>query len=179
MDTSRRKDIALIIGLLVPVLMIVFVAGAILLPRLFSNVDPPRHDFLYMVGNPDYGEERFLVEDGRLVREELEAEQHYAPPSPGYELRFYRHIVETNVSKQLTFEEASSLKLGSAPISPDGYTVVPGRRSEFFFPIFSTADYRVRYLQKETSTTKLNVATGSDPGYYYGFNFLGWVMDLE
>ncbi len=176
MTASKKKDIALIIGLLIPVLMILFIAGAIYLPRIFTTVDPPTYDFLYMVGYPYYGDARYLVKEHHLIREELPPDQRYPPPTPGYEVWFYHHRVSTNTSHQLVFQEAATLRLDSAPTSPDGFSVVPGRKSELFFPVFTTADHRSHYLQQGSSTSKLELATGQDAASHR-FTFLGWIID--
>jgi hypothetical protein len=160
MATPAKKDLALIIGLLIPVVMIVFVAGAIYLPRVFSSVDPPGYDFVYMVGYP-YRDGRYVVRDQRLVEQEVDPEKHYAPPNTGVEVQFFVHRVAGNTSERLSFEQAGMLRLDDSALSPDGFDIVPGRRSEFFIPIFATTDYRVRYLQKKGHAVKLELEVGA------------------
>jgi hypothetical protein len=175
MSSERSKDIALIIGLAIPLLMIVFVAGAIYLPRLFSSLDPPQHDFLYLVGSP-YGDERYLVVDGRLEVRKVDPPD-YTPPGADWPRMLYVHHVATNSSEAISFEAAAKLTLDSSPRSPDGFEIVHGRKSEFFFPILSTTDYQTRYLQQDSWSRKLDLETGSDTGYPSMFNFLGWIVE--
>ncbi len=175
MTSPRSKDVALIVGLLIPVAMILFIAGAIYLPRAFSRVEPPSHDFLYLVGYP-YGAERFAVVDGHLTRQEVE-EPRYPPPQGTPDIQFYVHDVATNTSTRLNFDEAAQLSLDNGHLSPDGYEIVHGRKAEFFFPIVSSTNYRTRYLKKDSHTTKLDLAVGSDGGYSSTFIFLGWIVE--
>ena len=175
MSSSRGKDVALIIGLLIPVAMILFIAGAIYLPRAFTRVDPPQCDFLYMIGYPK-GQERVFVRDGRLVREEVDAPEH-APPHSPHEIRFFVHHVADNVSERVSFERASELTLDNTPTSPDGFDIVYGRKADFFFPIASSTDYRTRYLKKESHTTKLDLSMGPEGDFFASFIFLGWIIE--
>jgi hypothetical protein len=176
MEKPARKDFALIIGLLIPVAMILFIGGAIYLPRACSTVDPPAHDFLYLVGYP-YGEWQYLVRDGRLVRDPVDVDQRHTPPRGAIEIQFFVHDVAANSSQRISYEAAADLLLDNTAISPDGYSVVHGRKSELFFPVFSTSDYRTRYLRKDGRTLKLDLELGDNASYAYSFQFLGWVVE--
>jgi hypothetical protein len=175
MSSVRSKDIALIVGLVIPLVMIVFVAAAVYLPRLFSPVDPPRYDFLYMVGSP-YGYEQYRVVEGHLEQSKV-APPDYTPPGADWPRKLYIHHVATNTSEPISFEAAAKLTLDGSPRSPDGFEIVHGRRSEFFFPILASTDYQTRYLQQDSWSSKLDLETGSDAGYASMFNFLGWIVE--
>ena len=175
MSSGRTKDVALAIGLAIPVLMIVFVAGAIYLPRLLSSVDPPQHDFLYLVGSP-YGDERYQVVDGRLEVRKVDPPD-YTPPGADWPRKLYIHHVASNSSEAISFDDAARLTLDGSPRSPDGFEIVHGRRSEFFFPILSSTDYQTWYLQQDGWSRKLDLEVGSDAGYANMFNFLGWIVE--
>lgn len=175
MPSSKSKDIALVAGLAIPVVMILFVAAAIYVPRLFSSVDPPQYDFLYMVGSP-YGDERYVVVDGRLEVHEVEPPG-YTPPGADWPRKLYIHHVATNSSERISLDDAEMLALDSTPRSPDGFEIVHGRKSEFFFPIVSSTDYRTRYLQQDGWSRKLDLEIGSEPGYASMFVFLGWIVE--
>lgn len=175
MSSGKAKDIALYIGLAIPVAMILFVAAAIYLPRLFSSVDPPRYDFLYMVGYP-YGNERYVVVDGRLEVQEVDPPG-FTAPGADWPRTLYVHHIATNSSERVSLDDAERLTLDSAPRSPDGFEIVHGRRSEFFFPIVSSTDYRTRYLQQDGWSRKLDLEIGSESGYASMFIFLGWIVE--
>ena len=175
MSSDRSKDVALIVGLAIPLLMIAFVAAAIYLPRVFSRVEPPRYDFLYLVGSP-YGDERYLVVDGRLEVQKVDPPG-YTPPGASWPRRLYIHHVAANSSEPIPFDDAAKLTLDGSPRSPDGFEIVHGRRSEFFFPILSSTDYQTWYLQHDGWSRKLDLEVGSDTGYAYMFNFMGWIVE--
>jgi hypothetical protein len=173
--SEKSKDFALVIGLTIPVAMIAFVAAAIYLPRVFSSVDPPRYDFLYMVGSP-YGGERYIVIDGKLSRHKEEPPS-YTPPGGDWPPQLFVHRVASNTSERISFEGGTALTLDTTPRSPDGFEIVHGRKSEFFFPIVSSTDYRTRYLQKDGWTQKLDLEINSEPGYAGMFILLGWIVE--
>jgi hypothetical protein len=174
-SSTKSKDIALIVGLAIPVVMIVFVAAAIHLPRLFSSVDPPRCDFLYMVGSP-YGDEQYRVVDGRLELHTVEPPDD-TPPGADWPKRLYIHHVTSNTSELISFDAAEQLRLDPSPRSPDGFEIVHGRRTEFFFPIVSSTDYQTRYLQQNGWSRKLDLEIGSEAGYANTLILLGWIVE--
>jgi hypothetical protein len=175
MKNPKKHDIALIIGLCIPVLMIVLMAGAIYLPRLFVDVDPPRFDFLYTVGYPR--DVCYVVEDGRLLRNEGTTDCRWTS-YPGHPpLQLFVHHVADNVSEQLSFEEASALKLDTSALSPDGFELTYGRKSELFFPMFSSRDSSKRYLQKDGLTVKLDLEMSAGLGNLHTLRFLGWIEE--
>lgn len=175
MRDRLKENISLLIGLAIPVLMILFIAVAVYFPRWFSTVEPPKHDFLYLVGDP-YGDIQYSVRGGKLVKEKIQRPQpSYRRYRTGLETRFFIHRIRTNRSEEVTFENATKLKLDSKVNSPDGYSIVHGRRAAEFFPFFGRRDYRARYLKKDSYTEKLKIETSED--YPYNFRFLGWVVE--
>jgi hypothetical protein len=175
MNTPKKHDVALIVGLTIPIFMIVLMAGAIYLPQLFVDVDPPRHDFLYTVGySRNFG---YFVEDGRLQRDE-NTSGCPSTNSTGYpQLQLFVHHVADNTSEQLTFEEASDLLIDTTALSPDGFEFTYGRKSELFFPMFSSRDYKNRYLQKDGLTVKLELEMSESLGHLHTLRFLGWIEE--
>jgi hypothetical protein len=173
--TKKKIDTVLLIGLGIPVVMIAIIAAAICVPRYLSGIEDPRYDFLYAIG---YAEKiRTFVEDGRLCQEEVEAKcvASISPVRP--ELQFFVHRVGTNTSDRLTFEQASELCLDATAFSPDGYEIVHGRRSELLFPMWSSRDYRTRYLMKDGRAIKLELEIGEGFRYANNMTFLGWIEE--
>ena len=175
MKAKKRIDTALLVGLGIPVVMIAIIAAAIFIPRYLSGIEDPQVDFLYTVG---YAQGyRVFVEDGRLRLEEPESGCE-ASTSPGpSELQFFIHRVGENTSDRLSFEEAAELRLDDTALSPDGYEIVYGRKSELFFPMWSSRDYRTRYLQKDGRAIKLELEIGESFRYAYNVTFLGWIKE--
>jgi len=175
MKPKKNIDVALLIGLGIPVAMIVLIAAAIVIPRFISGIEDPQFDFLYAVGYVQGY--RLFVDDGRLQLEPPVSKDG-APTSPvPPELQFFIHRVDDNASERLSYEQASDLRLDDTALSPDGYEIVYGRKSEFFFPMWSSRDYRTRYLQKEGRAIKLELEIGESFRYTYNLTFLGWIEE--
>src|SRR3990167_2616746 len=100
-----QKNISLWIGLAIPVLMIVFVAAAIYLPRYF--VEPPQYDFVYLVGN-NYIGDYYEVRNGVLTKISQPLPAGVVPaPRPEPSPRFFVYHVGDDSSQELTFETVS------------------------------------------------------------------------
>jgi len=166
------RNVSLIIGLSIPVLMVVFIAVAINGPRWFSDTEPPKYDFLYSVG-PPMKSALYEVENGRLVRREPSDDQQLQREAG--QVRLFIHDVSENRSREISLGEASTLGLDSSIRSPDGFTVTYGRRGSWF--IFGIGgDANRRYLVKDDIGQRLDLLTDSDGiDYYWNFRFLAWV----
>lgn len=167
-----EKNISLIIGIAIPILMIVFVAASIYLPGLFSP--PPKFNFLYVTGDDYYQGHEYAVENGKLIKREVKYPEHYTPRVA----RLFLHDVTKNESKEISFEDAQKLSLDSNTKSPDGFEVVFGTRDYGIFSLFAGGgDYDTIYLKGHNTSKKLNLSSGGAGRYYYyyGFRFLGWI----
>lgn len=171
-----KKNITFILGMSIPVLMILIVAGSIYLPSLF--VKAPAVNFLYSIGDDNYycdGIQQYTVQNNKLLRNIVKQ-----PDTGGVALvcvdpKIFIQDVVKNESKQISFEEAQKLNLDSNIISSDGFEVVYGNRGDNYFPFFfySNPDYSTRYLKGHNISKKLNIQLNES--YYYGFHFLGWI----
>ena len=150
----KLKDkTSLIIGISIPILMIIFVAASIYLPRLF--VEPPAYDFLYSIDS-DYG----YYEQGITMERE------------SYE-KLFIHDVEENKSRIISSEESEKLNLDPSIESPDGFEIVRGSGGGF---LFNGRDYNARYIKGHNISDKLNLEI-RDGYYYYDFRFIGWIIE--
>ncbi len=175
MKPKKKIDGALLIGLGIPEVMILLIAGAIYLPRLLADIEDPQHDFLYTVG---YAQGYyFLVEDGRLRLKEPKSESVASTSTGLSKLQLFIHRVRENTSERVSFDEASALRLDDTALSPDGYELAYGRKSEIFFPMFSSRDYRTRYLRKDGHAVKLELEIGESFRYANHVTFLGWIEE--
>ncbi len=166
-----KKNAPLLLGISIPILTILFVAGSVYLPGLFIK---PRFDFLYASGGNYYGaREQYSIQNGKLVKSQR-LEEIPLDRSPREEPRLFVHHVEKNESTELSFEEAQNLTLDSSAISPDGFEVVYGSSGEGIFPFFfwTGTDRGNQYLQGHWVSKRLNLPRS---GGYYGARFLGWV----
>lgn len=174
-----KKNISLIVGVSIPILMILFVAGSIYLPGFF--VKPPRFNFLYASGDEyPYGAHQYVVQGGTVIKNENNKPQNQnqypreVPQAPSEKLLI--HDVIKNESKEVSFEEAQSLSLDSNAVSPDGFEVVYGSNGGGMLPFFySGSDYNSRYLKGHGVSRKLNTVMAGGSRYYNNFNFLGWI----
>lgn len=167
---EKQRNWSLIIGLAIPPAMIVFVAMAIYLPRVFVSVDPPQYDFLFMTGNAY--QVAYYVRDGHLVEE-----QSGTTPAPAMppDVRFFVYNVAGDKLQEMSFEEASRISLDSSMIAPDGYRVEQGRHRGWFLFDFSYGVPRW-FLVKNGHSHKLEAISDPEaPYHYYYLRFLGWV----
>ena len=167
-----KKNITLVLGISIPILMILFVAGSIYLPGLFIQ---PKFNFFYVSDDYYYNQYQYSVQNEKLVRSEIQKPENknYQPPR---EVKLYVYDVAKNESREIPFEEAQNLNLDSNSTSPDGFEVAYGSRGDGFFPFFfySGTDYNTRYLKGHNVSKKLNLQSS---GSYYNFRFLGWIKN--
>ncbi|MDE2439283.1 MAG: hypothetical protein KGN01_07890 [Patescibacteria group bacterium] len=168
-----KKNITLIVGISIPVLMILFVAASIYLPGLFVQ---PKYNFLYVSGDDYYyyNQYQYSVQNGKLVRNEITRPEGQTYP-PQRDVKLYVYDVAKNESKEISFAEAQNLNLDSSNVSPDGFEVTYGSRGDGFFPFFfySGTDYNNRYLKGHNVSKKLNLQLSGS--YYNNFRFIGWI----
>jgi len=172
-----KKNLSLILGISIPILMVLFVIGSIYLPSFFIK---PNYNFLYTleISYMDYplseGAYRYSVKNNELIREYIDASDKEKLYISGQELFFYD--VAQNVSREISFEEAQKLSLNTNLESPDGFEIVYGSRGEGIFPFlfWSGYDYNSRYIKGHYLSKKLNIQSYTDR--YYFFDFLGWIM---
>lgn len=181
-----KRNLSLIIGISIPLFMILFVAGTIYLPPLFSP--RPKFNFLYSSG---YSYDRYnycqdySVENGKLIIEE-KREKIFPPfrdedekcKKLGSEIKLFVHDIAKNKSKMISFEEAQNLNLDITPESPDGFEIICGREEGGVFPFFSLYDSNCdqRYLKGHNVSKKLNLQLYKRD-YYDNFLFLGWIKN--
>ncbi len=167
-----KKNITLVLGISIPILMILFVAGSIYLPGIFIK---PKYDFLYLSGDDYYygGQNMYSVQNDRLVKNIWEIGKNDARYSQ--EPKLFIHDIAKNESREISFEEAQKLNLDSNIKSPDGFEVVYGSKGDGIFPFFfySSTDYNTRYLKGHNVSKKLNIQLSGS--YSYNFRFLGWI----
>lgn len=160
-----KKNIPLILGVSIPILMILFVVASIYLPGIFIQ---PKYNFIYISGGYDLV---YSVSGGKIIK----ATPLNPPYRPSLEEKLYFHDVLENKSKEISYEEAQKYNLDPNIESPDGFQVTYGTSSGGFFPFFfySGTDYDTRYLTGHNVNKKLNILKSGL--YSDSFRFLGWV----
>lgn len=170
-----KKNITLVLGISIPILMIVAIAVSIYLPSFFVKA---HYNFLYIAGTDYYSASQYpySVENGRLVKNEIREGQDSYNYQNGAKPKLYVYDVNTNKSKEISVEEAQNLSLDSNTKSEDGFEVVYGSSESGIAPLFfgSERDYNSRYLKGHGVTKKLDLQSNSGTNFY-NFIFLGWI----
>lgn len=161
-----RKHLPLLIGIAIPVLMVLLVAGSIVIPGMLVQ---PQYGFLYLTTSDYSTNWEYAVEGGKLVKRKGRN-----PADTGAEPTLYVHDMRKNESGVVTFDEAQKLKLDPGRLSPDGFEVVQGRQGDFLF--FSGPRYDGEYyIRGHGVSNRLRLKT--EGRYYYGgYQFLGWIL---
>ncbi|MDO8657633.1 MAG: hypothetical protein Q7K55_02755 [Candidatus Levybacteria bacterium] len=166
----NRKNLSLIIGFSIPIMMILFVAISIYIPKIFFN---PKYNFLYSTDEGYSTNQIYSVRNGRLF-ENPKPTPAYSDPRLYSNPQLYVHNVAANKSVPVTFEEAASFTLDSNVESPDGYKLENGSGGGFFPFFWSNRDYNVKYLVGHNASEKINVKTNGSN--YSSIHFLGWII---
>ena len=172
---TKYQDWSLRLALALPALLIVFVAGAVYLPRLWAK--PAQYDFVYtkeVDGNALYD---VSVENGTLVKEEnpggIAPEDIAKGDAVLTEPKLYRYHVATGASERVSFDEAAALRYQNGLASKDGYEVKTS--SGYGGGPFGGGNYEPAvYLRGHNASAKITL-TGIDARDLYGFRFIGWI----
>lgn len=166
----QKKNIPLILGFSLPLLMVIFVVASIYLPGLFVQ---PTYNFLYSVNGNAYDTESFSVTNDRLIK----IPASYPPQNPAAvtQPKLFVHDVARNTGKEISWAQAQNLKLDSNTASPDGFKIEHGGSSDGFF-IFGgyNRDYNSRYIVGKGYSQKLDLNNPEKP-YGDSIKFLGWI----
>ncbi len=166
-----RENFSLALGFSIPVLMILFVAASVYVPRFFYY---PAYDFLYTVDDTNYTGQEYSIVDGKLYRSVILPAEGTAYHEP----RVYLYHIKTGESEELSFAEAQfrNLRIDDSAESPDGFTFTQGGRGgDFFFLFGGQRDYDARYLVGHGTSVEVNLKGNNHFGYYNP-RFLGWVI---
>lgn len=174
-----KKNTTFVIGISIPILMILFVAGSIYIPSFFVK---PDYDFVYMISdNYDYynDHKEYSIENGKLFKRELseaeEIEKKDFNPSR-IESKLYLYDIRKNESIEISLEKAQNLNLDSNTRSPDGFEVLGVSQDGGLFSSFwgVGTDYNAKYIKGHGLSKKLNIQTGENI-YNSNSRFLGWI----
>lgn len=185
---DKASTISLIVGLAIPVVMVILIALAVLLPGKSLN---PTTDFVYVIGSyPTYTtregntitQHEIIVRDGTIedAAQIYETDAIY-PPYP-YEKesipRFFIHNTLENSNKEISIEEAKKLRILPEQTSPDGFTVSFGRQSYGVFPFFyneGNSDTQRAYLSDKKASKEIQLISDTSANIY-SFQLVGWVL---
>lgn len=184
-----KNNLALVLGLALPLLLVIFMILASLLPRLW--IDPPQYSLLYASNLYTYGPISMYVNEGKLhLRFTTANYQNTNPPrlfifnpktKQRQEISFKFPKVPASTSDKKVFDyllpETGNLKLDPSVSAPDGYEYLGGSDygSGLAFLIFSSP--RAQFsIGKRGNIISLPEGNARDS---YGPTFLGWIIPGE
>jgi len=176
-----KKNLPLVAGLAIPVLMILAIIIAVYVPRIFAPA--PKFSLLYFAGETYNSPYVYRVQNGVLIETANSQYQRDYIKSVDYsqQPQLYIYDPKTDTSRETSFREAQNFKLSSSPTSPDGFEVGQGNYSgSIFSEIFGggNRDYNARYLKGHGIAKRIKLTNiGSYPYYYNDLNFLGWIVE--
>ena len=190
-----RRNLALLAGITLPLVVIGFFLLATAIPRWL--VAPPSHDLLVadITGYPIDASQtvfrRFTVEDGRLVAhwrrlgddERLRPQRLLVLPRGGTRLREIElapppGIEESDEELSRPVAALADVSLLTRRIAPDGYEFTEMDRGGIglFNGLFGIRRYRSGYaIEKQGRTIPLRFAAERDAPWYSELEFLGWL----
>lgn len=180
-----KKNFVVLLAFTLPVLLIVSVALSAYLPSLFFSTN---YNFIYTTCDDgggyceNYLQRRYSVVDGRLVMVDVDPNIDYngdgeADSKKQHTTRVFIHNTNTDESREIPIDEASTLSLSSLLTSPDGVTLSGQYDRNSDFLLFGGSSSFGHYLTKGNSRIKLNLVNSTDSYYYQdNFRFIGWVM---
>mgnify|MGYP001613554980 CR=1 FL=1 len=187
-----KKNFAILLAFLLPILLITVVALSTYLPSLFISTD---YNFVYASCTDgrdyypyyceNYLQKRYSVKDNKLVLTPVDLTQDsnkdgVADFKQNYTARIFLHDTKKNESREITLAEAEALNLNNLLTSPDGVTVSSNygySGGVDFFPFGGGRSSYGYYLVKGKGKSKLNLINNSDQYYYQNnFQFIGWVL---
>ena len=193
-----KKNFAVLLAFVLPIVLIVVVALSAYLPSLFLST---LYNFLYTIcadGSSynsypyyceNYLQKKYSVFNNKLI--ELPVDMTVDTNRDGipdfndfngkYVARIFLHDTKKNESREITYAEAKLLTLNNLLTSPDGVTISSNSSysggGDFFFLFGGGRSSYGYYLTKGKSKSKLNLVNSSDQYYYQNnFQFLGWVL---
>ncbi len=187
----NTKSLPLYIGLGIPVLMVLIIAGIAFIPGWFAP--KPQYSFVYLAGGEGGGyssySPQYQVRDGKIVMFPPTA-----TPSPNMPvinqppLKLYLYDVIKNEAREITLGEAQLLTIDDRNEAPDGYQYTysyggGGGMMELMYDGVSRFNGEARKYYLSGHNTKFEIklivpaATSSYSYYGYGNSprFLGWV----
>ena len=165
----KKNDLSLIFGVSIPVLMIIFVALSIYVPRVLA--EDPQYDFLYYITEDNYNSEAnesyYTVRKGLINFVDNNSKENFEERS-----MILRHDVSENKSFEVSFDEIRFLELKPSYKSPDDYELVDSYGGDL---LYFDVGYDELILKGHNVTTKMNIL---DTNIFFNqFNFLGWIHE--
>ncbi len=198
-----QKNIKLIIGLSLPILVIIFIIGSVVVQKMIFK---PQYDFLYTVDSYCVNSDcrfyynyntwnAYKIVDGKIAKETIfpKVDSYYERSYPDQPInkfepqypKIYRYSVKNDSFSEISFDEVQKITLTDSGSAPDGTVVVTdsGNRGGggLITEVFVGGGYSYRYglyMKNGSSSKKIIVQNGAQDNYYGGnnnFHLIGWV----
>lgn len=180
-----KKNLPIIIGVLLPIIFILVIAGFILIPTYNIN---PKYDFLY-TKNQDYDyyarktyKNTYKVVNGKLISEPIKLDsKKYSPETEFIDSLpdLFVYNTKDNTTHKITLEDTKDMYIDVGPSSTDGYNVEYRYGDHGILDIFGSsysADSGF-YITKDKAGKKLTGVYQEANSYLYphDLNFIGWI----
>jgi hypothetical protein len=145
---AKKAKSTVFIALFIPIFVVLSILIYIFALQRYVPLATLEYNFLYTEGNNPY-----TVSEGKI-----QIRRNTKTTNP-----IFLYDTKTDRSQEISFESAQTFELVTRA-SPDGYTIVTGKRSEGIFPFFSRSktDYTVRYVTLKGNTNS-------------NFLLIGWI----
>jgi hypothetical protein len=186
-----RDNAAIVVGLALPFLVVLFFVLATALPKAY--VDPPRHDVLLISENGPASARPVRVDvrtdDGRLSVRAYKLDASFPPGAYWHATpRLFIWSHETRSIREISFDvpndevippegteiavpEIGARRLHTDTLAPDGYRFLTADGSGLFELFFDRNGSRL-IVEKDGAIEDV-----SPPEPYWGTRFLGWVVE--
>ena len=165
-NNKKETNWSLWLGLAIPVIMMLFIALSIYVPRIFDDTPEPTINFLFTKNYASSG--NYVVKDNQVAWVEHENNRSQAEKP-----LLYVYDVKTSTSQEINYADAQALVLNTNLVAPDGYRIERSYRRGFF--LFDFRSSRDSYLVKQHAAYPINL-TGTDLSYY-SLKSLGWISE--
>ena len=140
----KPSTISLIVGLSIPVLMVIGIAAAIVLPGISIH---PTTDFIYALGqyptavqieNGQQVQHSYVIKNAHITDSTftVSPKPDVAPYQGIGDPQFYIHHTTTDTNSEVSLDEVKKLSISDEATSSDGFTMTYGTASGGMFPFY-------------------------------------------
>ncbi|MFA5087365.1 MAG: hypothetical protein WC470_03655 [Candidatus Paceibacterota bacterium] len=172
-----KKNLSLVVAILIPVLMVLFLVAVIYVPRIYNH---PQYNFVFVSGG-NYNEE-YIIQNGKLIArlntDNIVPIDKAAPAVPPQKFlaRLFVYDIKQDKSAEVTLEQAQAMNFYPDVKSPDGYEIINGS-SSYGFSLFGgySQDFSTLFITGHGLNKKLNTPVLASNRYDINLRFVGWV----
>ncbi|MEX0930142.1 MAG: hypothetical protein WDZ79_00525 [Candidatus Paceibacterota bacterium] len=173
-----KDNLALVVALALPVVLIAVIVVLVYVPRLFAPV--PQYDFLYGVPKNVWPDRNcsidYEVASGTFIEQRtVSGCEEGQTPTPVRDLYVYR--VGEGERETLSYEEARNLNLDTRDMSPDGYILTRYSNNRGIFDLFGVPRDSGWHLERGGVQHSIELGDRSSRYYYYDVDFYGWIIN--